>query len=206
VRSKWKIIGIVAYVIFLCATFFLGFVIYQIRSLPGMLASYKMIILGFSILLTLIFFIKTYFHKRIEFRYIALGLLPVLISTLFAFWDRITVYPDTSNELVIEAHYMQYACGDWVDEMQVTKISDTTHNWLIGRDIDPVFYLGASEVGDMFYSDDTTYRIYNRDIRMKGYISNSSNSGCDNTSPRFWITHQEKLDGSIFKRDGNNKL
>ena len=203
-NRKWKIIGIITYVVFLIATSFFGYIIYQIRNLPGMIEGYKMIILGFSVILSIAFFIKTFFHKRIATKYILLGLLPVCISTLFAFWERITVYPDTSNELVLEAHYMQYACGDWVDEMKVSKTSDSSHNWLIGRDIDPVFYMGSSDVGDMFYSDDTAARIYNNDIRLTGYISKSTCSGCDNTSPRFWITHVEKLDGSEFKRDGNN--
>ena len=201
---KWKIIGIITYVLFLIATSFLGYIIYQIRNLPGMIAGYKMTVLGISVTLSTVFVIKTFFHKRIATKYIIIGLLPVCISTLFAFSERITVYPDTSNELVIEAHYMQYACGDWVDDMRVTKTSDTTHNWLIGRDIDPVFYMGASDVGDMFYSDDTTDRIYNNDIRLTGYMSISTSSGCDNTSPRFWITHVEKLDGSKFNRNGNN--
>ncbi len=56
----------------------------------------------------------------------------------------------------------------------------------------------------MFYSDDTSYTVYKSDIRMRGYMSAESCSGCENSSPRFWITHLEKLDGSEFKQSGNN--
>ncbi|MDB9883269.1 hypothetical protein OAD66_09080 [Bacteroidia bacterium] len=114
--------------------------------------------------------------------------------------------PYTSKELTIEAHYMQYACGDWVDDMNVSKVGDTNYNWLIGKDIDPVFYLGDKVINDMFYSDDTSNNVYKSDSRMRGYMSEESCSGCENSSPRFWITDLEKLDGSEFKRSGNNSI
>lgn len=107
--------------------------------------------------------------------------------------DRLNEFP-----LTIEAEYMQYACGDWVDDMQVLKIDDTLYNFLLGKDIDPLFLDGAKEIGELFYKNKTNN--FGLKFRLKGFVSSCAVDGCDGDSPKFWMTEIEKLDGSNFSK------
>ena len=52
------------------------------------------------------------------------------------------IYNDIRNQaskdlLTIEATFMQYACGDDNDDMQVQQVNSKKYNFLTGHDIDP---------------------------------------------------------------------
>ena len=98
--------------------------------------------------------------------------------------------------LIIVAQYIQYACGDWNDDMKVISVNDSSFNFLINKDIDPLFKDGEKELSEWFYANKTEefYMTY----RLRGFISKSALSGCDNHAPKFWITEIERLDGEPF--------
>ncbi|PCJ67410.1 MAG: hypothetical protein COA58_03565 [Bacteroidetes bacterium] len=156
-----------------------------------------LVIFCLSIIQVIGLFIYRYQSKKKIFRFTFISLLPILLAAPLVFWDRLTIIPDTDNKLIIEAHDMQYACGDWIDDMNVTYINDSNYQWLIGRDIDPVIYLGQSNIGSILSTDTEPFSIKG-DIRLFGYISKNLKSGCESTSPRFWITQMEHLDGTVI--------
>lgn len=100
------------------------------------------------------------------------------------------------NPITIEAVFMQYACGDWNDDMKVNKVNDTSFNFLIGKDIDPLFINGENEISGWLYDNKTDK--YGMEYRLIGYISKTAKDGCENKTPKFWITHIEKLNGEKF--------
>lgn len=104
--------------------------------------------------------------------------------------------------ITIEAYFMQYACGDWNDDMKVNLVQDTSYNFLLEKDIDPLIFNGQSEINGWFYNNKT--EAFRMNFRLSGYISECAKSGCDGTAPKFWITHIEKLDGSEFVREYEN--
>lgn len=192
------------YLIFILVTSLLGVIIYKVSTLPYLVDDYMYVLLSLLFILSMVFLFTEIFYLKLLKKFFVLLLLPLVISSFFIFWEDVSIRPDTSKELTIEAHYMQYACGDWVDDMNVSKVNDPNYKWLIGRDVDPVFYRGEKVINEMFYSNDTSYSVYKSNIRLKGYLSKEFYSGCKKTSPRFWITHLEKLDGSLFSPEGNN--
>lgn len=192
------------YLIFILVTSLLGVIIYKVSTLPYLVDDYMYVLLSLLFILSMVFLFTEIFYLKLLKKFFVLLLLPLVISSFFIFWEDVSIRPDTSKELTIEAHYMQYACGDWVDDMNVSKVNDPNYKWLIGRDVDPVFYRGEKVINEMFYSNDTSYSVYKSNIRLKGYLSKEFYSGCEKTSPRFWITHLEKLDGSLFSPEGNN--
>ncbi len=123
-----KHVGTIFYFIFLVVTSLIGFIIFQIKNIPGIIDEYKMVLLCLIGILAIIFLTLVYTHKPISTRHILLGFLPLIISVFIVLWEDITVRPDTSKELTIEAHFMQYACGNWVDDMNVSKVGDTNYN------------------------------------------------------------------------------
>ena len=98
--------------------------------------------------------------------------------------------------ITIEAIYMQYACGLDNDDMMVNSVRDTTYEFLVGKDIDPLFLDGKKELSDFFY--DNTTKEFGMEYRMKGFISNCALNGCDKESPKFWITNIERMNGELF--------
>ena len=100
--------------------------------------------------------------------------------------------------VTIEAYFMQYACGDENDDMKVNLVQDTTYNFLLEKDIDPLIFNGQSIINGWFYTNKT--EKYHMNFRLSGYISECAKSGCYKTAPKFWITHIEKIDGSKFIR------
>jgi len=105
---------------------------------------------------------------------------------------------DKLNEtpMTIEARYMQYACGDWNDDMQILKVTDTTYNFLLGKDVDTEFLNGESEISEWFFNNET--KEFGMSFQIKGYISTCAISGCEDKAPKFWITDIKKLNGEKF--------
>ncbi|MEL6562383.1 MAG: hypothetical protein AAFQ94_29710 [Bacteroidota bacterium] len=92
---------------------------------------------------------------------------------------------------------MQYACGDWVDDMRVTSVSDTAYSFMIDRDIDPEMLNGPRVVKNYFYDN----RVGDEPFayRMKGFLSDCAKNGCDGGTPVFRIYEIEKLSGEPLK-------
>lgn len=98
-----------------------------------------------------------------------------------------------SNDLItIEATYMQYACGDWNDDMQVEKVSAKKYKFLIGRDIDPDEVGHRFDFKDYFYKNRTDK--YGMQYRLKGYLSKYPDFGCEGEAPKFWVVEIERID------------
>ncbi len=106
------------------------------------------------------------------------------------------------NPITIDAHFMQYACGDGNDDMSILKVSDTTYNFILGKDIDPEFLDGESEIRGWFYDNETNE--FGMTYRMTGFISECAESGCDNRTPKFWITEIKKMNGDEFDVTSDN--
>ena len=102
----------------------------------------------------------------------------------------------------VEATFMQYACGDWNDDMRIDIISDTSLNYLVGTDIDPEMINGDRTIGGWLYDNKTIEYGYR--YKLTGYISKSAKSGCENCTPKFWIEKIEKLNGEKFDMSSKN--
>jgi len=100
--------------------------------------------------------------------------------------------------ITIEAIYMQYACGLDNDDMMVNLVRDTAFNFLVGKDIDPLFLDGKEVVNDFFHENKT--EKFGMEYRMKGFISSCALNGCDKGSPKFWITNIERMNGEKFNK------
>lgn len=105
------------------------------------------------------------------------------------------------NPVTIEATFMQYACGDWNDDMKINSINDSSLNYLIGTDIDPEIIQGEKEIRGLLY-DNGFKNLYK--YRLTGYISESAKYGCENCTPKFWIEKIEKLNGDKFDLNDEN--
>ena len=106
------------------------------------------------------------------------------------------------NPITIEARFMQYACGDWNDDMNIQSVNDSTYNFIIGKDIDPEFLNGENEIRGWLYDNKT--KDFGMTYQLKGYISSCAESGCDNGAPKFWIAEIKKLNGDEFNTSGEN--
>ena len=108
-----------------------------------------------------------------------------------------------AEPIKLEAYFMQYACGDWNDDMRIISVQDTTYSFLLEKDIDPLLFKGESEIRGWLYDNKT--EEYRMKFHLEGYVSKCAKSGCEGKTPKFWITHIEKLDGSEFKMErGSN--
>lgn len=103
--------------------------------------------------------------------------------------------------LTIEATFMQYACGDDNDDMQVQQVNSKKYNFLTGHDIDPDSDSHQFDFKQYFYSNKTNK--YGMQYRLKGYLSKYPGFGCDNEAPKFWVVEIERMDGkhSVHKKD-----
>lgn len=99
-----------------------------------------------------------------------------------------------SELITIEAHYMQYACGEGNDDMQVEKVNSEAFHSLIGKDIDPHVFAVKNTLQDYFYENKT--EKFHFTFRLTGYISKDALSGCDEGAPKFYVKKIERLDGS----------
>jgi len=129
-----------------------------------------------------------------------LGLLTISILTVgyFGFF-YLTRNLKSDDEITIEAYFMQYACGDENDDMQVKKVNSKQYEFLVGRDIDPqitTLSLGY-ELKDYFYKNRTAE--FGLMFRLKGRLSKYRDFGCDSSTPKFWVEAIEKMDGTNKK-------
>jgi len=101
----------------------------------------------------------------------------------------------------VSAKYMQYACGDWNDDMKINTIDNKSLAYLIGKDINPKFENGEDELSDLFFLNKT--KDFGMEYKMSGIIDTTTQNGCDDDAINFIITHIEKLNGDEFdlKRD-----
>lgn len=88
---------------------------------------------------------------------------------------------------------MQYACGDWVDDMRVISVDDTAFSFMIDRDIDPELLNGPRVINSYFYDNQAGDEPFA--YRMKGFLSDCAKDGCDGNTPVFRIYEIEKLSG-----------
>ncbi|MCS4302010.1 hypothetical protein [Chryseobacterium sp. BIGb0232] len=98
--------------------------------------------------------------------------------------------------IIIEATFMQYACGDENDDAKVEKVSDSRYNFLLGKDINPETEnnLDPIDFKDYFYDNRTDQ--YHMTYRLKGRLEQDSRSGCSDSAPRFYVEEIERLDGT----------
>lgn len=130
-------------------------------------------------------------------KYFGLGLLWLTILGVgyggFRFWTRNM----KSDDLIsIEATYMQYACGDENDDIQIKKVDNEAYKFLIGKDVDPqVTVLPITyDLKDYFYENRSGE--FDLTFKFKGRLSKFYNFGCDYTTPKFWVEEIEMMDGS----------
>lgn len=116
----------------------------------------------------------------------------------FYYWKK----NQKNDELIIiEATFMQYACGDWNDDMQVQKVNQIKYKFLLGKDIDPHVDASQYNLKDYFYDNRT--EKHGMKYRLKGYLSKYPDFGCDDTAPKFWVEEIEKLDKKNRKIKNN---
>lgn len=124
--------------------------------------------------------------------------LSCLISTACS--DRNAFEPLNTTPIVVEAYFMQYACGDWNDDMRVTAVEDSSLIFLLDQDIDPLLLDGPDVLNGCFFAERGPEKSerHQMEYRLRGYISRKAVSGCDNCAPRFWITEITHPDGTTL--------
>jgi hypothetical protein len=133
-------------------------------------------------------------------KWMKLGLLTITVLTVgyFGFF-YLTRNLKSDDVIIIEAYFMQYACGDENDDMQVHKVNSKDYEFLLERDIDPevtTLSLGY-ELKDYFYKNRT--EEFGLMYRLKGRLSKYGDFGCDSSTPKFWVEEIEKMDGTNRK-------
>ena len=99
-------------------------------------------------------------------------------------------------KVTVSAYYMQYACGDWNDDMQIRKIDNKSLYQLVGKDIDPIFENGEDELSDLFHLNKSDE--FGLEYKLTGIIDTTKHNGCDNNAMEFVITRIEKINGDDF--------
>src|SRR5688500_16962107 len=89
-------------------------------------------------------------------KYSGLGRLLLTVSGVgyfgFRYWTR---NMQSDERITIEETFMQYACGDENDDMQISKVDNKKYKFLIGKDVDPQITLvpDTYELKDYFYKN-----------------------------------------------------
>ena len=123
----------------------------------------------------------------------ALTLLSIVLLAATTYGIYRFIRNQRSGDLItIEAVYMQYACGDENDDMQVKQVSSKKYKFLTGRDIDPDTDNPQFDFKEYFYSNRTNK--YGMQYRLKGYLSKYPDFGCDGEAPKFWVEEIERID------------
>jgi hypothetical protein len=138
--------------------------------------------------------------KIIKLTALILLSIVLLVATTYGIYRFIR--NQRSNDLItIEAVYMQYACGDENDDMQVTLVSSKKYKFLVGHDIDPDTDNHRFDFKEYFYSNRTDK--YGMRYRLKGYLSKYPDFGCDGEAPKFRVEEIERIDGkkNLRKKD-----
>ena|SRR5687768_4788726 len=133
-------------------------------------------------------------------KWIKVGLLTITTLTVgyFGFF-YLTRNLKSDEVIIIDAYFMQYACGDENDDMQVKNVDTKEYEFLIGRDIDPQITTFSSgyELKDYFWKNRTAE--FGLLFRVKGRLSKYRDFGCDSSTPKFWVEEIEKMDGTNKK-------
>jgi hypothetical protein len=130
-------------------------------------------------------------------KYFGLGLLLLTVIGVGYFGFRYLTRNMKSDDLItIEATFMQYACGDENDDMQINKVDNKKYKSLIGKDVDPQVTLvpDTYELKDYFYKNRTG--DFGLEFRLKGRLSKYCYFGCDDVTPKFWVEEIEMMDGA----------
>jgi hypothetical protein len=137
-------------------------------------------------------------------KYFGLGLL--LLTTIgigyfgFRYWTRNMKSDDL---ITIEATFMQYACGDENDDIQINKVDNKEYKFLIGKDVDPQVTIvpDTYELKEYFYKNRTG--DFGLEFRFKGRLSKYYYFGCDDSTPKFFVEEIEMMDGTnkMTKKD-----
>jgi len=101
-----------------------------------------------------------------------------------------------NREIVVEAYFMQYACGPWNDDLKVLTVNDTSYRDMVDRDIDPEFVDGTEELRDLFLEHGSPET--GMTFRLTGRVSEKSNAGCDDASRKFLASKIEKPHGQVL--------
>jgi hypothetical protein len=136
------------------------------------------------------------------FKITAFTLLTIAVLVIIAYGTYQYIRDLRSKDLItIKATFMQYACGDDNDDMQVQQVSSKKYKFLVGRDIDPDADIHQFDFKEYFYSNKTDK--YGMQYCLKGYLSEYPNFGCDNKAPKFWVEEMERIDGrnNVQKKD-----
>jgi len=103
---------------------------------------------------------------------------------------------EVDDLITIEATFMQYACGDENDDMQISKVDNKKYKSLIGKDIDPqvTSVPDTYELKNYFYKNRTS--DFGLEFRLKGRLSKYCYFSCDDTTPEFRVEEIEMMDGT----------
>lgn len=134
--------------------------------------------------------------KLVGYSLLAVVLL-VIIGTAVFFYRRSQVFDET---LVIEADYMQYACGEDNDDSKIAAIDNKDFAYLIGTEVDPQTSNDANynlfDYIDKLHEDWSNPDVIpTKSFRMKGKLGKYPSFGCDGTR-KFIIEEISKVDGS----------
>lgn len=137
-------------------------------------------------------------------KYVGLGLLLLIVIGAGYFGFRYWTRNLKSDDLItVEATFMQYACGDENDDIQITKVDDGKYKYLVGKDVDPQVTLipDTYELKEYFYKNRTGE--FGLDFRLTGRLSKYCYFGCDYSTPKFWVEEIEMMDGTnrMTKKD-----
>lgn len=136
--------------------------------------------------------------------------LPALLwipAILFCVW--LVLYLKTESEkteevITVEAIFMQYACGDENDDMQVQKVDLAKYQFLVGKNVDPQVGLipDTYELKDYMYANRSDSGFV---FKVKGRLA-KTHSGCDVETLKFWAEEIETIEGKNKMRKGDFKI
>jgi hypothetical protein len=130
-------------------------------------------------------------------KYFARGLLllTMIVISYFGF-SYLTRNIKAEDLITVEAYFMQYACVDENDDIQIARVDNEHYKFLIGKDVDPqvTFISDTYELKEYFYENRTAE--FGLEFRFKGRLGKYYNFGCDDTTPKFWVEEIERMDGT----------
>ena len=121
----------------------------------------------------------------------------IVIGVGVFYYRRAQVFDEI---LVVEAYFMQYACGDENDDSKIEKINNPKYQYLIGTEIDPQSvnnsrYNLKDYIESLNEDWGDTNVVPTKSFLMKGKLGKYPGFGCDGTR-KFVIEEISKLDGS----------
>ena len=86
--------------------------------------------------------------------------------------------------------------------MKIKNVSDSTYNFIINKDVDSEIYRVENEIRAWLYDNNTDE--FGMTWGSTGFNSKCAKSGCDNETPKFWITEIKKINGEEFDTSVEN--